>query len=348
MSSKPSNQSKAHRVRPTLRDVAAFAKVDPSVVSRVINEDPRLSIAPETRARVIAGIEKLGYRPNVIARELRLARTMTIGFVLPDLQNPVYGQIIQGAQRRAQEAGYAIVIGSPLEGRAMDDSFTRLLHQGRFDGLLIASATLDDKAIRDLAARPAPIVIVNRRVEGVDSSVIVDDAAGSRLATEHLLGLGHRFLAHISGPLEVDTSLRRKQGFDAAVGRLRARKAIVIAADGYDAHAGLRAMRELLARNPEVTAVFAANVMIAIGAIRAALDEGRRVPGDLSVIALHDFPLAELLEPPLSTVRMPLAELGSEAVDLLLRRIEGKPERSRMVPTPPAVVDRGSTGPAPA
>ena len=340
-----SRSSKRQRGQPTLRDVAAFAKVDPSVVSRVVNNDPRLSIAPETRARVLDGIETLGYRPNVIARGLRLARTWTIGFVLPDLQNPVYAQIVEGAQRRAQDAGYAMVIGSPLERQTIDDSFARLLQQGRFDGLLVASASLDDREIRTLAALPAPVVIVNRRVEGIRSSVIVDDASGSRLATEHLLDLGHKRLGHISGPLDVDTSLRRKEGFQAAVAKRRIRRSAVVAGVGYDARAGFNAARQLLAERPDITGIFAANVMIAIGVLRAAGECARRVPDDLSVIALHDFPLAEFLQPPLSTVSMPLAELGAAAVDLLLERLDGGLGARRTLLTPPTLIVRSSTGP---
>src|SRR3989442_906176 len=116
---------------PTLRDVAALAKVDPSVVSRVVNDDPRLSISPDTRERVRAVIDDLGYRPNLIARGLRLARTWTIGFVLPDLGNPVYGQIVAGAQARAQEAGYAIVLSTAVGGSTIDVEFARLLNEGR-------------------------------------------------------------------------------------------------------------------------------------------------------------------------------------------------------------------------
>lgn len=348
MTARRTPREEERRRQPTLRDVAALAGVDPSVVSRVVNDDPRLSISPGTRERVLAGIEQLGYRPNVTARGLRLARTWTIGFLLPDLTNPVYGQIVEGAQARAREAGYVIVLGSALAGQAVDPSFVGLLAQGRFDGLLVASATLGDAEIRELAAGPAPIVVVNRRVEGVESSVIVDDNAGGRLATEHLLDLGHRRLAHITGPLNVDTAIRRREGFEAAVERRLIRGSVVVAGEAYDAAAGFQAATRLLVEHPDVTGIFAANVLVAIGAIRAAGEQGRPVPASLSVVALHDFPLAAYTEPPLTTVAMPLAELGAAAADLLLARIDGRPARMRTLTTAPRLIVRRSTGPAPA
>jgi LacI family transcriptional regulator, galactose operon repressor len=331
--------------RPTLRDVAALARVDPSVVSRVVNDDPRLSISPETRTRVLAAIDKLGYRPNVMARGLRLARTWTIGFVLPDLGNPVYGQIVHGAQARAQENGYAIVLGSPLQGTTIDPAFTRLLNERRFDGLLVASATVEDERLRELADGLAPVVVVNRRVEGVESSVVVDDAAGGALATEHLLALGHTRVAHLGGPVDVDTSVRRREGFEAAVARAGIHEAVVCAGGGYDAGAGFSAACRLLERHPDVTGIFAANVMIAIGAISAARERGLRVPDDLSLVALHDFPLAGFAEPPLTTVVMPLHELGVAAAELLLARIEGRSAESRILTIPPRLIVRRSTAP---
>jgi LacI family transcriptional regulator len=342
-----SRRAKKRDAQPTLRDVAMLANVDPSVVSRVVNDDPRLSISPETRARVLAGVEKLGYRPNVMARGLRLAQTWTIGFILPDLANPVYGRIVEGAQARAQEAGYVLVLGSPLGGKTIDSSFVRLVGQRRFDGLLVASAMLDDAAIRALADGPAPLVVVNRRVQGVPSSVVVDDAAGGRLATEHLLDLGHVHLAHVGGPINLDTSVRRRRGFETAVRSRRLRKPLVVAGKGYDAGAGYEATSHLLAEHPHVTGVFAANVMIAIGAIHAARERGLAVPRDLSVVALHDFPLAAYTEPPLTTVEMPLVELGAAAFEALMARIEGQAVRSTMLSEPPRLIVRSSTAAPP-
>ena len=342
----PSSQSDAQpplQNQPTLRDVAAVAQVDPSVVSRVLSGDPRLTITPETRRRVLDATKKLEYIPNIQARGFRLRRTWTIGFVLPDVSNPVYVQIVQGAQVRAQEKGYALALSSPLDGQSVDLTFARLLEQRRFDGLLVASGLIADSRMQDLAHGHAPVVVVNRRVNGVDSSVIVDDAAGAKVATTHLLDLGHTKIAHIGGPTNVDTSIRRRSGFIAATKNHRIADPMVVDAGAYPPQAGYDAAMQILDAPHGITGIFAANVMLALGAIKAARARGRRVPDDLSVVALHDFPLAEFFEPPLTTVALPLRELGAAAVDMLHSRIEGAASEERMLAIPPRLIMRGSS-----
>ena len=177
--------------RATLRDVAALAKVDASLVSRVINGDPKAGAAPQTRQRIIDAVEQLDYRPNVAARGLRMARTWTIGVLVPSVTNPMYADVIAGAEGRAQELGYGVVFRTHVEGER-EDTFTRLLQQGRVDGLIVASGLLRDAFMRRIASgQSGPVVLVNRRVNRVKASVIVDDAAGAALATRHLLDNGH-------------------------------------------------------------------------------------------------------------------------------------------------------------
>lgn len=331
--------------RPTRRDVAALAKVHPSLVSRVANGDRRIAISEATRERVLAAIEELGYRPNIYARGLRMARAWTIGLVLPSLANPGYAVMVDSAQRRAQELGYAVIISSTLDQPTVDESLSRLLAERRFDGLLVASTPLTDAAIRGMASGQTPVVAVNRRVEGVES-LFLDDALGIRVATEHLIGLGHDSLALIGVRPTLDASLRRREGFEQAVSAAGVRGSVVTGAE-IDARAGFLATKRLLDDDPTITGVVAAGVLVAIGAIRAAGALGLRVPADLSVIALHDWPLAEFTEPPLSTVAMPVAELGVRAVDALVAAIEQRDLEAGMLPTEPRLIARDSTGPPP-
>jgi DNA-binding LacI/PurR family transcriptional regulator len=333
--------------QPTLRDVAALASVDPSVVSRVVSSDPRLAITAETRQRVEKAIAELQYRPNVQARGLRLRRTWTVGFVVPDIGNPVYAQIVNGAQVRAEEAGYALAVGSPLDGKSVDRAFARLLRGHRFDGLLVASSRLEDSRMVALNKSGAPVVVVNRRVTGIDSSVVLDDAAGAETATAHLIKRGHTAIAHIGGPSGIDTSVRRRSGFTAAMDARGLKNYQVVTAVDYPAPAGYEAMNQLLAGRRRFTAVFVASVMLAIGAMRAVRDAGLRVPEDISIASLQDVPLAEYIEPPLTTVAMPLQELGAAAVEMMLARIDGQPGESLMLPTTPQLIARASTGPPP-
>lgn len=328
--------------RPTLRDVAAVAGVDPSAVSRLVNDDPNLSVSDATRQRIIDAIEELDYRPNMMARGLRMARTWTIGLVLPALRNPMYVHIIRGAQARAVEAKYGIVLGSQVEAQT-ETTFARLLTQRRVDGLLVASATLDDDFIRSLLNEDAgPVVLVNRHVTGIDSSVIVDDVAGSRLATEHLLALGHQDIVALVGPSDIDTSIRRQQGFEEAMEGAGSGVPRVIAAGGWDAAAGYQATNQLLDDRSDVTAVFASTMMLGVGALRATHERGVDVPADLSIICLHDDEMLDYTHPPLTTVRMPLEQLGVAAVDELLSRIDGDDGQNVLVPGSGELVERGS------
>lgn len=326
--------------RPTLRDVAAVAGVDPSAVSRLVNDDPNLSVSAATRQRIIDAIEQLDYRPNMMARGLRMARTWTIGLVLPALRNPMYVHIIRGAQARAVEAKYGIVLGSQVEAQT-ETTFARLLTQRRVDGLLVASATLDDDFIRSLVNEDAgPVVLVNRHVTGIDSSVIVDDVAGSRLATEHLLALGHQDIVALVGPSDIDTSIRRQQGFEEAMEGSGAPR--VIAAGGWDAAAGYQATGQLLDEQSGVTAVFASTMMLGVGALRATHERSVDVPADLSIICLHDDEMLDYTHPPLTTVRMPLEQLGVAAVEELLSRIDGSDGQNVLVSGSGELVERGS------
>lgn len=320
-----------------LRDVAAAAGVDTSVVSRVLSGDRRLSIRPETRQRVLEAAARLQYRPNTAARALRTARTMAIGMVVPDLANVNYATIAQGAEERASTAGYALLVASGSATERLAD-----LH-GRIDGLLVGVATSETPRLGDFGGR-LPALLVNRREPCGIPSVIVDDQAGAAIATEHLLTLGHRRLGHIAGPQNADTARRRLAGFRAALEaagiELDPR---AIAETSFDEAGGHVAAARLLRLDPRPTALFVANVRAAIGAMAAATRLGLRIPADISLVAFHDVPFASYLSPPLTTVRMPLQEMGRQAVDNLLALVGGGTVDDVMVGTPPELVVRSST-----
>jgi LacI family transcriptional regulator len=332
---------------PTLRDVAAIAGVDVSLVSRVVNRDGTLSILSSTRARIEAALEQTGYRPNVQARGLRTQRTFTLGFLLPEVWSPIYDPIVIAAMRQAAEHGYLIVLGSSIEAQFSDRAFEGLLLERRVDGLIVASGELSDAGIQAISTSGgAPIVFVNRRVPGLVGSAVVDDAAGAALATNHLIAMGHRKLAHLGGPTGVDTASRRREGFLDAASKAGLPATLVEIA-GYDAEGGRLAAANVLARDPGVTGIVAANMNVGIGALRAIADAGRRVPDDVSVVAIHDHPLAAYLTPSLTCVALPLAELGRAAVDLLLARVRGEALHDVMVAGEIELIRRESTAPPP-
>jgi LacI family transcriptional regulator len=333
----PEHDPPPPRVR--MQDVAAAARVDTSVVSRVLSGDAALNVRPETRLRVLEAVQRLGYRPNPAARALKTSRTMAIGMLLPDLANTVYAEIARGAEERASAAGYILLIAT---GTA---AARRAILAGRVDGVLYAIATTENVA--DIRPEPAlPSLLVNRREPGAGPSVIVDDEAGVATAVRHLLDLGHTRIAHIGGPRAVDTARRRAAGYERA---LRERglpvRPELVAEARFDERGGATAASRLLLLDPPPSALMVANVSAAIGAMATAREAGLEIPRDLSVIGFHDVPMAPYLAPPLTTVRMPLAELGSRAVDELLAMIDGREVGDVVVAAAPELVLRGSSAP---
>lgn len=330
------NRENGPPARVRMQDVALAAGVDTSVVSRVLSGDRTLNVRPETRMRVMEAVRRLDYRPNAAARTLKTARTLAIGMLLPDLANTVYAAIARGAEERASAAGYVLLVatGSAASRRA--------ILEDRVDGLLYAIATTENLD----EVRPAgtlPSLLVNRREPGAGPSVVVDDEAGVATAVRHLIGLGHRRIAHIGGPQGVDTARRRLHGYR----RVMEEHGLPAPADQtveaqFDELGGATAAARLLRLDPRPTAIVVANVTAAIGAMAAVREAGLDIPGDISIVGFHDVPLAPYLAPPLTTVRMPLIELGSQAVDALLAMIDGQQVGDIVVATPPELVVRGS------
>lgn len=329
--------------RPTLADVARVAGVDMSTASRVLRGDSAQRVREETRDRILKVAEELAYRPNSLARGLRTQRTDTLGIVVPQLDNPVFAAAIKGAEMAAAELGYSLLI-SHREAGATATTLAKLSQTNRVDGLLVASLDDDEVLRSDLAAARVPFVLMNRILSGAPLSVVLDSRAAARRAVAHLAGLGHRRIAHLSGRAHGYNAGERLEGYReglAAAGI--AFDPALVATAGYTAEGGARAMRELLPMAP--TAVLAATLVSAAGAMGVLHEAGRRIPEDVSVAGLHDAPVASLLYPSLTTVAMPTEEMGRVAATLLVRSLAG--ERPDPVgPLPPgALIPRASTGP---
>jgi LacI family transcriptional regulator len=323
--------------RPRLRDVAEAAGVDVSIASRILSGDGGLTVRPETRRRVLEAASRLSYRPNTAARALKTRKTMAIGMIVPELTNVAYATVALGADERASRAGYALLVATGSVRDRLDAI------EGRIDGLLVGIATSETLRIGELGGR-LPTVLVNRRELLGIPSVTVDDAAGATLATEHLLSLGHRHVAHVAGPQNSDTGRRRLAGYLAAMqaaGLAPGPDWMVEAS--YDEAGGELAATRLLRASPRPTALFVANVRAAIGALAAARRLGLSVPRDLSLVGFHDAPFTMYLDPELTTVKMPLREMGSAAVESLLALVEGGSVEDVQVSSPPELVVRGST-----
>jgi len=329
----------------TLRDVAAAARVHPATASRALNPETRILVSEDTARRVTAAAAKLGYRPNPVARSLRTRRSHTVGVLIPDLNNPLFPPIVRGLEDKLAAAGYVALIGNT----DADDSRERLIFEQmrarHVDGFVLATATLHDRLLAEAAAADLPVVLMNRLSQDYSfSSVSVDNEQGARMAISHLTRLGHTRIAHIAGPQEASTGVSRLRGFrdGMAAHGLEVRDDLIAYAGRYTVEEGARCVRELLTAPGGFTAVAAANDMLAVGCY-AALDEaGLQCPDDISVIGFNDMPFIDRLRPPLTTVRFPHYQLGTEAAQLLLERIGEREAPVKILYLAPELIVRGS------
>jgi LacI family transcriptional regulator len=335
-------KSAVGRARPTLADVARIARVDVSLVSRVLRDDPRGFASKETRARILEASESLGYRANAAAQGLRTSRAMTLGLLLPGFSSPVYSAIAQGVEEQAKIRGHGLVLGTHAAGDP-HETITDMLMHGRVDSMLVASGRIEDDSLRRLVERaPRSIVLLNRQVKGVAASVVMRDGDAAVLAVEHLAELGHRSICGIFGPPTLDTMVRRKRGFLHACRELGIEARCLDMSDrdyGAGFEGGLRAMGQ---KSPP-TALIAGTFPLGVGVLAAALHLKRLVPDDVSVLSLHDDQLADYLSPRLTAVSLPAKRMGAEAVELALDLIEGGTPRRVIVPDAPRLVLRDST-----
>lgn len=330
----------------TLKDVAFKAGVDRSTVSRVLRNDPALSIRPETRERILKAARLLRYQPDAIARGLKLRRTFTLGMLVPLMDHPTFPEMIRGAEQAAREAGYLLVLSHAADDAALVPEHLRLVQQNRVDGLLVATSYLGGSVVSELQYLGTPYIFVNRKPETGENYVRTSDESASRTAVRHLLELGHRRIVHLAGPLQTDNAQRRLLGYKQALKDFKVRfdPGLVEESGFYPEH-GRDGMLRALRKNPDVTAVFGANIAVAAGALRTLRDQGIRVPEQMSVISIHDAPLAELVNPPLTTVKVPLFEVGYEAARQLVGMVEQKAEARGTTLSNEDLILRGSTAP---
>jgi DNA-binding LacI/PurR family transcriptional regulator len=335
----------ASRAR-VMSDVAARAGVSHQTVSRVING--HRNVAPQTRERVERAIRDLGYRPNSAARALVTGSTRTLGFVTVNINQYGPAQTLVGLERAARAAGYSLSVTMLDEAtaEAMRDALDRFTAQS-VDAVL-ALATYDDAAeALHQVHTPLPLVTVQSGGALEEPAVGVDQVAGARLATRHLLDLGHRTVHHVTGPADSKEARDRVEGWRAELTAAGAPIPVCLHGD-WTPSSGYEAGRRLAARSragEEITAVFMANDQMALGLLAALHEEGLEAPRDVSVVGFDDLPEAPYLTPPLTTVRQDFAELGHRAVELVLARLAGR--ELHLEPVPPVLLVRSSTGPIP-
>ncbi len=345
----------AAKRRVTIRDVAERAGVSQTTVSFVLNDVEGMRISAETRRRVLEAARALGYHPDASARRLVQGRTRVIAFIeyhSPHAAqvDPFLAEVLRGLHAVARQRGYHILFEplSPADEGFMD-AFVRLVRGRHADGVILSGPRLDDQTLLPIRREQVPVVLHGRPPSGEWPFIDVDNVHGARLATEHLIGLGHRHIALIThAPLVYTAAADRRAGYVQALeaAGLPVEETFIREA-AFTPASGKEAMRALLALSPRPTAVFVAGDTVALGVLQAAKEAGLRVPEELAVVGFDDIPLAAYFDPPLTTVRLPAYGLGWGAGDLLIRLLEEDEVRSPHVLLQTELIVRRSCGATP-
>ena len=331
-----------------IKDVASRAGVHPSTVSRVLNPATRSMVSDHLARKILAVAEELGYRRNPLAAGLRTQRTLTVGIVLPDLTNPVFPPIVRNAEHTLGAQGYSAILADTGNRRRRERAVIENMKTRRVDGLIVAAARRKDPVVDDCVEMGIPLVLVNRTVDKHHvPAVINDDELGIELALKHLLDLGHRRIAYVGGPQNTSTGHTRYRSFVELRKRfgLAPDRGLAVNATDYKEAAGQDALRRILTRRRDFTAVLAANDLLALGCVDELQARGLACPDEVSVTGYNDMPFVDRLDPPLTTLHIPREELGVQAANLLLERIRQPDMPIKQLRLEPRIVVRGSTAP---
>ena len=332
----------------TLKDVALAAGVHPSTVSRALDRAQAWQVNVRTRQRVIDTARDLGYQPDVLASSLRRGRTDTMGLIVADLGNPYIAPVVRGIENALEGRGLVAMIAETQDDLARTQRVFDHLMRRRVDAIITTATRAGDRTIVDRVSQRVPVVLAVRPLDTAGLATITnDDLRGGQLAAQHLADLGHRRVAQLVGPLDVQTFGERADGFvtTATVEGVTVLPFEATATTPTMAE-GQRLMRALLQRHPNrPTAVFAHNDLMALGALAVLREEHLSCPADISLIGYNDMPGAAFIDPPLTTIRLPGYELGRIAADVAVAMIERSDDSPPRLSLPPSLVVRGSTAP---
>ncbi|WP_316862898.1 LacI family DNA-binding transcriptional regulator [uncultured Cohaesibacter sp.] len=330
--------------KPRIKDIAVKAGVSPTTVSRALSGSGLVAEPTLSQIRDIARL--MGYYPNISARNLRTQKTMSVLIVVRDIGNPFYLNIFKGAENAARDAGYSILMANTEDDPKKEADYFDMVSHGHADGMILMTGKMPHQCQipEDTAQK---VLIALEMIDGADfTHVIIDNEAASHKVIEHLVGLGHKKIAHISGPVPEGMSIRRRAGFENAMAKF----GLPIPQDyiqrgAFSYQSGEEACRKLLQLDDRPTAIYAANDEMAFGAIRAAKTMGLSIPRDLSIVGFDDIYLADGFVPALTTIHQPCMEIGRCAMNRLLAHLTGENPKIETITIPTEIIIRETTAP---
>jgi LacI family transcriptional regulator len=327
----------------TIFEVAQKAGVSSTTVSHVINKTRFVS--DETRGRVERAIEEMGYRPNALARSLRSGETHTIGLILPDSANPFFAEVGRSIEGAAFDVGYNIILCNTENNIEKEHTYIDVLAKKQVDGMIFVGAGEDYDSYKKILDMKIRVVAMDRDYPDLEMDVVIsDNLQGGKLATQHLIDLGHKRIGCITGPSKVNLSALRVTGYVETLEQagLPVDQSLIVTGD-FHPESGQEAAYKLLAMKDPPTAIFACNDLMAIGVMRACIELGMRIPQDLAVVGYDDIELASYSTPPLTTIQQPKKEMGITALKYLLGRIQAEQSPPQRASLPVSLIVRGSS-----
>ncbi len=328
----------------SIKDVAKHAQVSISTVSHVVNGTR--FVGAEATERVQMAIKELSYVPSSVARSLKSQNTHTLGMLVPNCSNPYFSEIMRSIEERCFELGYNLILCNTYDRPERQTKYLQILMEKRVDGLILITASKPDQW-KLPAKLKMPVVLVDREVNNHYCDLVeTAHEHGTKLATQHLLDLGHRRIACMAGPKGLSPSDQRIKGWQAALQQASLQASVLVHGD-FTSQGGYETMLELLAtwqnHQTKPSAVVICNDLMAIGALCAVHEQGLQVPRDLSIVGFDDIELSRFTNPPLTTVRQPKQAMGIHAVEMLVERIKGKRSATQTLLLTPELCVRGST-----
>jgi DNA-binding LacI/PurR family transcriptional regulator len=327
----------------SMKDVAKLANVSESTVSRVINRT--IPVDAGTRLRVEEAVQKLDYKPNLLAKGLRIKRTHLIGLVVPEIVHHTFASFIQFLEESAVARGYNVIVGNHKDDPALEESFIDMLVRRNVDGIIFTRVSDESRIMKIIDRARVPVVVIDRAAEREElASVVLNNRRAGQIAADHLGGLGHRAIGCVCGPLKIPLSRERLAGFREELSRFGAVLPDDAVFEGdFKFESGIRGAEAILARHPELTAIWAQNDLMAVGVLKHLLAIGREVPSGISLVGMDDITLARMITPALTTVTQPFEQICEKAVEMLLSMKEGDMSSRGRITLEPGLAVRDST-----